>query len=186
MLEKTKTDLVLGLLITFAAVLVLFVWIPFDVETGIFEKVRRRTEIGDSFAPAIAASLLMLGGILLVFETFRHASYTRLSFHSVVYAVTLLLVFAVAMAIMRWAGPIAVDLFAGPEANDYRPLRDTPPWKYIGFVLGGTFLVTALISAVEQKVTFRSIAIGLLATIAILLVYDLPFDDLLVPPNGDV
>jgi len=184
--DKTKTDLVLGVTVLVACSMILFVWIPADVDTGIFEKVRRRTVIGDSFAPVIATSILALGGIMLIIEALRRPGRTRLSFHSLALAAGLFVVFAVAMAIMRWAGPLAVEMFAGPEATGYRALRDTAPWKHIGFITGGTFLVTTIISVIEHRLTWRSIVIGLTAAIAILLIYDLPFDDLLVPPNGDV
>ena len=186
MLEKTKTDLVLGLIVLGVSAVILFVWIPADIETGIFEKVRRRIEIGDTFAPVIAVSILALGGLLLVIEGARTPSDTRLAANNWIYSAVLLAVFVVTLTIMRWAGPLAVEIFGGPESTGYRVLRDTAPWKHIGFVFGGTFLVTTIICAVELKLTLRAFAIGLAATIVILLIYDLPFDDLLVPPNGDV
>jgi len=42
--------------------LMLFVWIPLDVDTGIIEKVRRQVTLGDSFAPTVAALIIGLGG----------------------------------------------------------------------------------------------------------------------------
>ena len=85
---------------------------------------------------------------------------------------------------MRWLGPLAVELF-GAEGS-YRALRDTAPWKHLGFVAGGTLLVAGLMALVEGRLTMRGVVIGLLATFALILLYDLPFDDLLLPPNGDV
>lgn len=185
MLQKTKTDLILGLLIVVASLIVLFVWIPNDVETGIFEKVRRSLQIGDSFAPTIAASILAIGGVLLIIESIQNPGYTRLGLHSWIYAIILFAGFAITMAIMRWAGPITASLF-GPQEAEYRILRDTAPWKYVGFVLGGTFLITALIAAIEHRLTWQIVAIGFAATLLLIGIYDLPFDDLLLPPNGDV
>lgn len=45
-----------------------FIWIPLDVETGIIEKVHRQVIPGDAFAPAIAAVIIGLGGLLILLE----------------------------------------------------------------------------------------------------------------------
>ncbi len=181
---STNTDLVLGLIVLGVSLAIAFIWIPLDVETGVFEKVRRRIEIGDAFAPAFAATLLGLGGLLLVVEALRSTSLTRLSGSSFFFAGGLLLAFIVFFALLRWTGPVSVGLF-GQEGMEYRLLRDTVPWKYTGFVLGGSALVSGLIVFVERQLTIRAIAIGVIATLVLILIYDLPFDDLLLPPNGD-
>lgn len=186
MVAKTKTDFVLGVVVVILSAAIMVFWIPIDIETGIFEKVRRRTEIGNSFAPVLAVSILALGGALLVLEALKTPGIVRLERRSILFAVGLLALFAFSTSIMIWAGPLAVEMFAQSETAEYRLLRDTVPWKYIGFVTGGTFLITTLISVVEHRLTFRAFVVGLMATIAILLIYDLPFDDLLIPPNGDV
>jgi len=182
--HSTKNDLVLGVAIMAFAGLIGFVWIPLDIETGIFEKVRRRTEIGDAFAPALAAGLLALGGLLLLVESLRTRSLVRLSLNSLTYTAGLLGLFVIFTLLLTWIGPIAVVLFA-EQAAEYRLLRNTAPWKYLGFVVGGTFLVAALISFMEHRLRWQSVLLGVLATIALILVYDLPFDNLLLPPNGD-
>jgi len=84
---------------------------------------------------------------------------------------------------MRWAGPIAASM-VGDGA--YRLLRDTAPWKYIGFVLGGGTMTFCIVSFVEQRVTWRAVWVALAAVVGIIALYDLPFDDVLLPPNGDV
>ena len=48
------------------------------------------------------------------------------------------------MLLMRWTGPALVGLadmvgIVNGEAG-YRPLRDTLPWKFTGFVIGGGVL----------------------------------------------
>lgn len=86
-------------------------------------------------------------------------------------------------AVMRWLGLIAA---AALTENGYRPLRDTAPWKYVGFFFGDTLLVAALIGLVERRVSWRAILVGAGAAVVLIVVYDLPFDDLLLPPNGDV
>ena len=182
--KPTRTDLLLGAGNVAVSLLIAFVWIPLDVETGVFEKVRRRIEIGDAFAPALAAGLLALGGLLLVVQALRSRSFTRFSVSSFLYAVGLLAGFLLFHFLLMWTGPALVALF-GSEAAEYRLLRDTIPWKYAGFVLAGCMLITGLIAFVERKLTVQSVAIGLIATFGLILLYDLPFDDLLLPPNGD-
>ena len=95
------------------------------------------------------------------------------------------LILAVGFSLMRYAGPVVVRLI-NVEKVEYRVVRDTVPWKYIGFTLGGTFLVTALIAWTERKLRLVHLLIGLGATLMLIALYDLPFDDLLLPPNGDV
>ena len=182
--RQTRTDLTIGIAVVAISLLVAFVWIPFDVETGIFEKVRRRIEIGDAFAPTLAAGLLALGGLLLVTEALRSTSFTRLSASSLVFAAGLLAAFVVFHLLLMWTGTALVALF-GTDGAEYRLLRDTVPWKYAGFLLAGSALITGLIAFVERRLTLQGLVIGLTATFGLILLYDVPFGDLLLPPNGD-
>ena len=84
--------------------------------------------------------------------------------------------------LMRYTGPIVAMLMN----LDYRPLRATPPWHYIGFLVGGTILIGGLTSLVERRLSARNFVIGFIAALVVALIYDLPFDDLILPPNGDV
>lgn len=183
-IQNTRTNLLLGIAVLAMAALVALVWIPVDVESGVFEKVRSRLEIGDAFAPTLAAGLLGLGGLLLVMEAMNTRSALRMGVHSFQYVIGLLIVFAMFSFLLMWTGPALVALF-GAKESEYRLLRDTVPWKYAGFLLGGTFLVTTLISVVEHRLTWQSALIGVAASLAMIVLYDLPFDDLLLPPNGD-
>ena len=85
--------------------------------------------------------------------------------------------------LMRWAGPEVTELITG---QDYRPLRDTVPWKYIGYLMGGTSMIASLIFLAERRFRWSRLLIALGVTVALILFYDLPFEDLLLPPNGDV
>ena len=93
---------------------------------------------------------------------------------------------ALAFAVVRLAGPLAAELTVG----DYRPLRDEPPWKYIGFVCGGGLLIFGLMSLVERRLSLARLALAFAVAVAVALAlalaHDLPFEDLLLPPNGDV
>ena len=185
---KSRSNLFLALgILCFAAVLI-FLWIPFDIETGLTEKQRRRVVIGDALAPTVAGAFLLIGGLgLLVFER-NSDDQPVLSASNMRFLIVALGITILAFVVMRYAGPIAVSLYntlVGTEL-EYRLLRDTAPWKYIGYISGGTVLAAGLISLVGGRLTWKTIGIGLAAAIVLILIYDVPFDDLLLPPNGDV
>lgn len=175
---------------------IVFVWIPLDVESGLIEKVRRSVTLGDAFAPTIAGALVGLGGLLCLLGNDAGQSSERVSTprakrndytpkEHFTHAAVMLMVFWVSLSFMRYAGPVAAFLLHENQ-TEYRLLRDTIPWKYIGFIVGGTTLIVALIARTERKISSLHVLIGILATLALIVVYDLPFDDLLLPPNGDV
>ena len=185
---RAHQDGVLGAVCVIAAMLLIFVWIPQDVESGVIEKVRSRKEIGDAMAPLMAACLLLFSGILLIVTTLKTQSSSFLSSGNLLYTLALSTGAVMIFVIMRWSGPVAVFTLShlGVDVEDYRLLRDTPPWKYIGFVLGGTITICALIGFVERRLSWQHLLIGFCASLSIALLYDLPFDNLLPPPNGDV
>jgi hypothetical protein len=69
---------------------------------------------------------------------------------------------------------------------EYRLLRDMIGIKHIGFLIGGVIMVGGMITVVEGRLSRRALIIGLIWSLVLILVYDLPFEDLLLPPNGDV
>lgn len=177
-----SSDRLLGLVMVLLALVVLAIWIPLDVETGLVEKMRRQIRLGDSLLPALAMGFVLLGALMVIF-TGKPGSH-GLSRENLGFLVVLLACLAVAFALMRWLGPLAV--WATGEEATYRSLRDTAPWKYLGFVTGGTVLVTGLMAIAEGRLTVRGLVVGVVASLVLVAIYDLPFDDLLLPPNGDV
>lgn len=177
-----RANLALGLGCVALALLVALIWVPMDSTTGLIEKVRRRVTIGDALAPTLAAGFLLLGGMLVTLAE-RAETARRISLKNLAFLLMLIVILAVAFTLMRWLGPV---LAGALTENGYRPLRDTVPWKYIGFLVGGTAMVAGLTALAERRMTWRGVLIGLAATLALIAVYDLPFDDLLLPPNGDV
>jgi hypothetical protein len=89
----------------------------------------------------------------------------------------------VSLAVMYWLGPLAVSIFEGDSS--YRAMRDTVPYKYLGYLFGGSFLMLGLISLVEGSIRLRRLAISLAAVVLLIVIFDVPFDSLLLPPNGD-
>lgn len=170
------------------AVTLIFFWIPLDTDSGLVEKVRGRFNIGDALAPTVAACFMLVGSILLlVFE--RNAAFQPALDKGHLYFISsLMLVTVLSLLVMRFAGPFfaeVANLFR-TEPIEYRLLRATPGWKHVGFVLGGVMMVTGIIAIVERGLSRRGFLTAVLAVIVMILVFDVPFEDLLLPPNGDV
>jgi len=186
----------------------LFVWIPLDVDTGIIEKVRRQVTLGDSFAPTVAALIIGLGGILILLETrqipskspvppalsddetdqvggLSNGSLRPLCLDDGRHAIVVLILIAISLLLMRYVGPLLLQLVEGGSV-EYRLLRDTVPWKYLGFISGGVWLIVSLIAFNEKRIRWQHFLVALAAVLVLIAFYDLPFDDLLLPPNGDV
>ena len=188
MSAKSKSNLYLGGGFILFAIILVAIWIPLDTDSGIVVKSRGRFNIGDALAPNVAAFFLLVGGLLLtVFE--RSASdQPAMTKNKLVFILRVMAVVIISLLIMRYTGPLLaeiVNLFR-TEPIEYRLLRATPGWKHIGFVIGGTMLVTGVISVVERRFSRRALVTGILAVTVLIAVFDLPFEDLQLPPNGDV
>lgn len=184
MSSHSRSNLITGLVFLAFAVLVAFIWVPLDVETGLVEKVRRRIMIGDALAPTVAAFFIGLGGLVLVLFERKAPDQPSVKLANVTFVGIQIAILVIGFLIMLYAGPLAVSLFSGD--TEYRLLRDTAPWKYVGYFLGGIFIVAGLISQSEGRLTLRSIVIAIGVVVALIIIYDVPFEDLLLPPNGDV
>jgi len=180
----SRSNMYLGVTCVAFAALVAFVWIPLDVETGLIEKVRRQTNIGDALAPTVAAFFIGLGGVLLLVFERTDASQPKLIPANVAFISLQIGILVCGFVIMLYAGPLAAYVLQ--DGAEYRLLRDSAPWKYIGYFLGGTFIVFGLISHVEGRFLMRNALISVCVVAALIAIYDLPFEDLLLPPNGDV
>ena len=181
-MRKLSAGTALGLGCIAFALGVAFVWIPLDTGSWLVERSRGRYVVGDSLAPMLAAAFVLIAGVMLLFE--RRADSNRPSRDNLIFIGTLTGFGIVSLLLMRWVGPVAAAILAGGE--EYRLLRDTVPWKYTGFVVGGGSLIFAMIAFVEERPSWRALWIALGAVAAIIILYDLPFDDVLLPPNGDV
>lgn len=173
----------LGLICVIFAALCIGVWIPLDTDTGLIEQVRRRVEIGDALAPTLAATFILLGGMGLILGSGRAGQASDPMGTTLGFAAAMLAILVLGFLVMLYAGPLALSLRGEPL--EYRLMRDTFPWKYIGFGLGGVLAISGMISLAERRVTGRAILISIGAVLAMIALFDLPFDDLLLPPNGD-
>ncbi|WP_136439404.1 hypothetical protein [Pacificoceanicola onchidii] len=180
-MRKLSANTALGLGCIAVALVVAFVWIPLDTDTWLVERKRGKYIIGDSLAPTLAMGFVLVAGLLLLLEKGESDEYPRRD--NLIFIGAMAGIGIVSLLLMRWAGPGIAALFASEE---YRLLRDTAPWKYIGFVLGGVTMIFTMITFVEERPSWRALWIALVAVAGIILLYDVPFDDILLPPNGDV
>ena len=179
---RLTQDLILGLLAFALGVVIIFWWAPLDSDTGLAEKVRGRWSVGDALAPTVAGVVIAGAGLFIAIGGALRSAEATLSLKNAAYIAAFLAVIAASFAIMRYAGPMVADL----AGVDYRPLRDERPWKYIGFILGGGGMIFGLMSLIEGRLSFRRLALALTIAAVLALIYDMPFEDLLLPPNGDV
>ena len=177
---KLTQDRVLGLIVLALGLFIALYWAQADSETGLFEKLRGRSAVGDALAPTVAGTLLALAGAWLVLTG---GGERTISWRNAAYLASLGGCLLLSIMLMRWAGPCLTEALTGQE---YRPQRDTAPWKYLGYLMGGTTMIASLIFLAERRFSWSRLAIALGVTVALILFYDLPFEDLLLPPNGDV
>ena len=87
---------------------------------------------------------------------------------------------------MVYLGPMVVDLIntLGGEIGSYRNLRASYPYKLIGYVFGGFVLIFGIISVVENRFSMNGALVSIIAVVVITMLYEVPFDNLLLPPNG--
>ena len=184
----------LSLFFILAGALTLFVWIPNDIETGIVETFRRRTTIGDAMAPTLVATgvlvcsaIMGILSILKVGEVDDRPAEPGPDRRSYKFLLHLAIVIGLGLVVMVYAGPLAVELlnvFFG-ETGTYRQLKASFPYKYVGYLLGSVIIVTGIIQVVENRFSKSAVWVSVLAVLGLIILYDMPFDNLLLPPNGD-
>lgn len=172
------------------SLLAVFVWVPFDSETPPIYEFRRQTYIGDAMLPMVAAAgIAICAAVHLILSWRRQHKETDAPFDtlSVIFFALFFGIIALSFLLMYWAGPLALALFgpSGEEAATYRQMRSTLPWKYIGYILGGFTLVFGVTSLIEGRITLRRAISSILAVAFLILLFDVPFDTILLPPNGD-
>ncbi|MDG2034578.1 MAG: hypothetical protein P8J29_11615 [Rhodospirillales bacterium] len=182
----------LGLLFVVLSTITLVIWIPNDIEGGLIETFRTQKSIGDALGPTVVAVCALIASLLMAVTSFFSRAkipsdrptpdLQSLSFEMRVAAVLI-----VPLVVMAYSGPLTVDAMnaMGYEIGSYRELRDTLPYKYIGFLVGGFMMIFGLIGVIENRLSTSASIVALAAVIVLIALYDVPFDNLLLPPNGD-
>ncbi len=188
-MQQDRWTLGLALVLTLAAILTLAVWIPSDIETGLIERFRREITIGDALAPTGAAAGILIAALALgITSWFRPAPYEDTpDRQSAAFLLRMAVVLILGLVLMMFTGPIVVEAInsLGNNIGTYRQLRDTVPYKYLGFAAGGFVLVFGAIRVVENRFSMSGAWVAIGAVLVLGFVYDVPFDNLLLPPNGD-
>jgi hypothetical protein len=188
--ERWTIGLAVFFIITSA--LTLFVWIPIDIETGVVETFRRRVNIGDAMAPTVVAAAILVVSILMGIMALIRPSPNLmvkegLDKQSFNFLSRMIITLGLGLSLMLYAGPLVVDFIntMGGEISTYRQLKDTFPYKFIGYSLGGFVLVFGLVCLIENRSSLSAAWAAIIAVLLLTLLYEVPFDNLLLPPNGD-
>lgn len=167
------------------ALIFLFIWIPLDIDTGILDIWRRSVRIGDAMLPTFAAIGLVISSLAIIARSLRQDPQIgprKMHLHFILCSV---LVFILGIGAMFVLGPLATFVFTAGE-TPYRLLFDTAPWKYVGFTIGGTLIASGFTALAYRDFQWRFLIIAVTATLTIAFFYDLAFNNLLLPPNGDI
>ena len=188
MFKYGRPNVLIGAAFFAVAILAIFVWIPLDSASGLIEKVRGRQSIGDALAPTVACAFVLMGGFLLMLVERGAADQPFISKAQLRFMASMLFVIVLGIIVMRYLGPLTAELanqFRN-EPIEYRLLRATGGWKHLGFVVGGFIIFSGMVAIVERGFSRWSILAALVAITVIIGIFDLPFEDLQLPPNGDV
>lgn len=195
-----RWNIAVGLLFSVFSCVCLFWWIPTDIESGLIEQDRYSVQIGDALLPTVTALAILGLSLLLALQSFLKTQKgwkdridllkdeASLTAENAVNLLIMALILLCAVALMVWAGPLLVDALnaLGVTDKSYRQLSDTAPYKYVGFALGGFVMVFGLIAWVQGQVHWRAGAVAIGMVFFLIVLYDVPFDSLLLPPNGSL
>jgi hypothetical protein len=188
-------ELGFGAVTFLAAVLMLTVWIPNDMLGGFIDTgPTGQPEPGDAFFPTLVACTLLVLSLIQLLNALinrpRPDSDRRIGkltpqdfrFLSVFYVIVLS-----GLTAMYWFGPLTVEALraAGVIDSTYRQLIDTPPYKYLGYLVGGFGMTCGLIYMAEKRLRWRAIAAVVVVLAASILIFDVLLSNVQLPPNAD-
>lgn len=199
-MSARRWNILLGLFFSAFSCVCLIWWIPSDIETGLIEQDRYSVQIGDAMLPTVTVLAVLVLSLVLTFQSFlktRSGSEDKadllqdtasLTVENAFNLLIMVLVLLCSVALMVWTGPLLVDALSilGVTDKSYRQLSDTVPYKYVGFALGGFVMVFGLIAWVQGRMNRRAGAVAIGMVIFLIVLYDVPFDSLLLPPNGSL
>lgn len=188
MLHPNKSARVmLGATAIAVALLLWLVVIPAGAPGEMIEVVRRRARIGDSAMPSLAALFIALGGLVLILERGGPPFLKAVPVWPLIFATVLT---AASLAFLHVGdGLVSLMRAVWPDLSDFRALRMTLPWAWVPFLIGGAVLVAPLVIATEHLPVRRwpaAFAYGAIVAFAIAAFLTLPFEDVLIPPQGDL
>jgi hypothetical protein len=192
-MQSERWTIGLALFFAGASLVTLFVWIPADIETGVIETFRRRTTIGDAMAPTLAAAAILVISVIMGISAVLRARRNGRPPESgpdrrgSAFLLLITVPMVLGLVLMVYTGPVVVEAINafGGEIGTYRQLKAAFPYKYLGYLIGGFVMAFGMIRVVENKTSQSAAWVSAFAVLALILLYDLPFENILLPPNGD-
>ena len=184
----SRQEQIIGALCVLFSLFLLLVWIPSDIDSGLASEVRGRSKIGDALAPTMTAILLGIAGLAVLASSASRKSEEVIKPQNFLYIAAVSLLVLLSCGLMYVCGPLIVDVARvfNSDLPEYRSLRGSLPWKYTGYLVGSVFMLVGFFVITGFGSWKGRILVALVAALALALAYDLPFDDLLLPPNGDI
>ena len=184
----SRQEQIIGALCVLFSLFLLLVWIPSDIDSGLASKVRGRSKIGDALAPTMTAVLLGIAGLAVFASSASSKSEETIKPQNFLYIAAVSLLVLLSCGLMYVFGPLVVDVARVfvTDLPEYRTLRSSVPWKYLGYLVGSVVMLVGFFVITGFGSWKWRLLVALLAALALALAYDLPFDDLLLPPNGDI
>lgn len=179
-----RRDIGIGLLAVGFAILAITVWIPIDVATPIIDTWRRTVRIGDAMLPTFAAIGIAASGAGLLVQSVFKPSETDFQAMNPVFFGGFALIFVISVCLMLFTGPVSILVWSFGDLT-YRQVLNTPPWKYLGFMVGGVSLTFGLISLSYRQLHLKYLLVSAVVVTTIAILYSLPSESLLIPPNRE-
>ena len=132
-------------------------------------------------------SMALLIDAILSSRALRALENSAMDVQSFIFLFKLTFIIFIALLLMLYSGPLLVEFanLMNGENNSYRLLKGSLPYKYIGYILGGFIMIFSSIGLVENKFSANGAWLSVIAVAVLTFIYDVPFDNLLLPPNGD-
>ncbi len=187
-----------GVVTLAASLLALFVWFPLDIKGGFIQtNLTGNLEPGDAFFPILlAAALVALSLLQIVAAIFNRQSSIggetdeagQLSIRNLKFLACFSAILIAGLTIMFWFGPLVTATLGAMGLIDqsYRQLVDTVPYKYLGYLVGGFAMTTALVWWTEGRLRPRAVYTVVAVLAACILIFDILLDNILLPPNADI
>lgn len=189
---KLSWDVSIGLFSIVLSVAAITLWFPHDIAGGFTETtLTGRVQPGDAFYPTVLATLLGVLGLAQVLNGLRAARSAgevdgpapALDTGNLGFVLILGAILGVSGVLCYLLSPWLSELANGGKA--YRLLRDTAPWKFLGFVLGALALIWPLIVLCQHRVSRSGSLFALVAVAILLVVFGMALPDTFLPPNAE-
>jgi hypothetical protein len=176
--------------------LCLTIWFPRDIGSGFLQKnLTGRTVPGDAFFPVLLVGLMAPLAALLIFSQLRGGATRggepvgRIGAENLAFLFRAIILTALSLLAMTWAGPALVWLtntLGLTDYSGYRAVSGTFPFDVSGFFVGATLLTCGYIHTTRHRLRLRDVLVSLTAAATLILLFDGLIDNVQLPPNADL